>query len=505
MKRLLCLWFPDWPIQRLTIQRPELCDSLLILTESDRGREMVRYCCRQSQQIGIRAGMTLSDAQSLRALEKASIQSVDREADRHALRHLAIWCERYSPCVGLEDVDPPQSLLLDVTGVCALFSGEQPLAEQILRELARWQLSVRVAIADTIGAAWAAARFLAKPGQPVLISTGQLDPVFALPVAGLRLGRPLIDKLHKLGLQTIHQVLRLDRSSLKARFGNDLLLRIEQLTGERGELMTPCRPAPVWEVRRGLEIGTTDFQIVEQMALSLLRDLIERLQTRHLGVSELCSRFLTEDRAVHEISIPLREATADLRHLGELLRLKLERLTLNSALVGIHLKAEAVSPLKWQELHLFAEESRHQARQLTVLLDRLSNRLGPQAVVYAIPGTDPIPERTLEFLPVAQSPHPSPVKADPPLPLDRPLCLLPEPQPIEVWAVVPDGPPSALFLDGSRTTIRQCFGPERIESGWWRGSSIRRDYYRVETQDGQHFWLFRRIPDQTWFLHGKAF
>jgi protein ImuB len=405
----------------------------------------------------------------------------------------------------LEEAKHPQCLLLDATGVFPLFSGEQPLTDLILRELAERRLSVRVAIADTIGSAWAAARFLTNAG-PAIIPAGQPDAILALPVKALRHSPPLIEKHHKLGLKTIQQVQRLDRSALKARFGSDILLRMQQLTGECRELITPCRPAPLWEVRRDLESGTSDFQVAEQLCLAVLQDLIRMLQTRHLGASELCCRLLTEDRGHHEFSLRLREATADVRHLGELLRLKLEQVTLGSALVGIHLKAEASAPLKWHELQLFAEESRQQARQLTVLLDRLSNRLGPEAVVHALPRPDPIPERALEFVPVSQTPPASMAAAGQPLlPLDRPLCLLPEPEPIQVLAIVPEGPPSVLFWEGSRKVIAKCFGPERIESGWWRGASIRRDYYRVETQEGQQFWLFRRIFDQTWFLHGKAF
>ncbi len=506
-KRLLCLWFPDWPIQRLIAGGPELGKDLILLTETAGGRELVRFCCGNAQKLGIRPGMMLSEAQS-RLGSKASVflKPLDRPADRQALEQLAIWCERFSPAVGLEDSEHPQSLLLNVTGVAALFAGEEPLVEQIVRELAEQKFSVRVAIGDTIAAAWAAARFLATDQRPAILPAGQFDPIRALPVEGLRLGPPLISKLYKLGLRSIGQVLQLERSALKARFGKDLLIRIEQLTGEREELITPCRPAPAWEIRRDLEIGTAHFQSIEQLSLALLRELLERLQTRHLGICELCYRLLMEDRTAQELALRLREATADARHLGELLRLKWERLKLNSPVVGIYLKAETVAPLKWQELLLFAEESRQQVRQLLRLLDRLSHRLGPDAVVYAVPGSDPIPERAVEFRPVSNASEFLPSKAcQSLLPLDRPLCLLPEPQPIDVMAVVPDGPPSAVFLEGSRKVITQCWGPERIESGWWRGPSIRRDYYRIETQEGGRYWIFRQIPEQTWFLHGKTF
>ena len=517
MKRLLCLWFPDWPIQRLIADLPEPREDLRWLTEKIRGRDLVRFCCEASRKIGVRPGMTLSDAQSLVRSQTVFLQPLDKAADRQGLKQLALWCERYSPCVGLEEADLPQCLLLDVTGVAALFSGERPLAEQILRELAEepWSArprserrpwSVRLAIANTLGAAWAAAHFLAEAREPAILPPGDLEPVFSLPVEGLRLPPALVAKLHKLGLKTIGQVLRLEKSALKARFGNEILIRLEQLTGDRRELITPCRPLPVWEVRRDLEIGIAHFETVEQLSLALLRELLDLLQARHLGTSELCCRFHLEDRTLKDLIIRLREATADARHLEELVRLKLERLKLRSPVRGIHLWAETVAPLKWQELWLFAEESRQEARQLSVLLDRLSNRLGPEAVVYAVPASDPIPEHSLEFLPVSQNPEISSAGPLPPLlPLDRPLCLLVQPEPIEVLAVIPEGPPSAVFLNGSRKKIIQCWGPERIESGWWRGSSTRRDYYRIETQEGQRLWLFRRIPDQKWFLHGATF
>jgi protein ImuB len=50
--------------------------------------------------------------------------------------------------------------------------------------------------------------------------------------------------------------------------------------------------------------------------------------------------------------------------------------------------------------------------------------------------------------------------------------------------------------------IVQAYGPERIETAWWRGPTVRRDYYVVETDSGERFWLFRRLRDGSWFLHG---
>ncbi len=174
-KRLLCLWFPDWPIQRLIAGGLELGENLILLTETAGGRELVRFCCGNSRKLGIRPGMMLSEAQS-RLCSKASVflKPVDRPADRQALEQLAIWCERFSPAVGLEDSNPPQGLLLNVTGVAALFAGEQPLGEQIV---ASW-LSGNFPCGSQSGTpsdrAWAAVHFLATDLQPAILPAGSI-------------------------------------------------------------------------------------------------------------------------------------------------------------------------------------------------------------------------------------------------------------------------------------------------------------------------------------------
>jgi hypothetical protein len=85
----------------------------------------------------------------------------------------------------------------------------------------------------------------------------------------------------------------------------------------------------------------------------------------------------------------------------------------------------------------------------------------------------------------------------------RPLQVWPIPLPIHVLAVFPAGTPCKFLWLGKEYTVRDCWGPERIETGWWRGCDIHRDYYIVETHLGTRLWLFREHKDQRWFLHGS--
>jgi protein ImuB len=84
----------------------------------------------------------------------------------------------------------------------------------------------------------------------------------------------------------------------------------------------------------------------------------------------------------------------------------------------------------------------------------------------------------------------------------RPPRLFDSPVSVEAVSLLPDGPPVRFFWQKKIYQVARCWGPERIETGWWLGRHVRRDYFRVETSTGSRFWLFRQADDGRWFLHG---
>jgi protein ImuB len=86
--------------------------------------------------------------------------------------------------------------------------------------------------------------------------------------------------------------------------------------------------------------------------------------------------------------------------------------------------------------------------------------------------------------------------------MTRPIHLMNSPQTVAVVSVYPGGSPRRIFWDDRDHLVDRAWGPERIETGWWRGEDVRRDYYVVETTRGERFWLFRDLGDGSWFLHG---
>lgn len=506
-QRILCLWFPDWALQRRIAVRPELDRCLFLLTEPRQRGEFVRSCNRLAQQRGVRVGMPVSEARTFaRAHDRFIVEAVQPPQDRQALLGLALRCERFSFRIGLEDADQPESILMDVTGIASFFSGEQALAAELSRVLASRRYEGRIAISETIGSAWAAAHCLAGPQQPLVIPAGELQRLEPLPVRGLRLNDATVAKLHRLGIQSIGQASVLERAALVRRFGTEVVTRLDQLRGQRPEAITPCHPLPTYRVERNLEEGLWHPAAVEQLWLLLLRQLLDLLHAKRLGTRHLECRFALEDQAAQSLSLRLCEATNDLRHLAELLRLQQERQRLSAAVVGLCMEALDVAPLDASQQELFDRDAPRQARQYASLLNRLSSRLGEEAVLVPWLLPDPIPERAVRMYGVSDAiaavPTTFPARFHG---LDRPTALFPEPRPIEVIAMVPEGPPAVVFWQERRFDIAHWSEPERIESGWWDGESVCRDYYWLETTAGQWLWVFRRLQDHRWFWHGEFF
>jgi protein ImuB len=164
---------------------------------------------------------------------------------------------------------------------------------------------------------------------------------------------------------------------------------------------------------------------------------------------------------------------------------------------------------------LFAGGEQEAERQLALLIDRCSSRLGADAVLRAELTADPLPERAVTYVRSTKyevrstkrknrlRPSPFVLRPSSFVLSTRPLALYSPPLSLDVVSVVPDGPPISFHFAGQRHTVVAKQGPERIETGWWRGRSIRRDYWRVEITSGQRYWLFRNLPDGKWHLHGE--
>jgi protein ImuB len=555
MRRILCLHLPNWPIQRLLAERPALDprQPLVLFARDGRQRQLVVACNRAAAGHGVRRLMPLPEADALIApREKHYAFPWDEAADLAALARLAEHCERFSPLVGWQTAtqgdarrshaperrpNAPERastacdfLLLDVTGIGVLFGGEEALARAVLEEFSLLTLlsfngepkatvsqrsayafgytlnepSPCVAVADTVGAAWALA--VATPEKapaPIVLPPGDTAALANLPLACLRLPAETLDLLKQLGLTQLDQLLQLPRSSLTSRFGERLLWRLDQLLGAAQETIIPHRPPPEFSAERCLEFPAESRGLIEQVIHELIHELTPALAERQRGAVDLTCRLDAAPGRPALLRVGLFRPSADPHHLWDLLRMQLEQTALSGPVGRFTLAAPLTAPLENRQRQLFAGNTDEAARQGELLIDRLSSRLGADAVLKPRLMADPVPERSVRCQPAVETRKRAGNFPSPPAPLHRPLLLASPPIELEVLALAPNGPPASFRWAGEQHIVAHYFGPERIESGWFRGQSIRRDYYRVETKSGQRYWLFRRLPAGTWFLHGE--
>lgn len=384
---------------------------------------------------------------------------------------------------------------MNITGLESLFGSEQSLLDRVARALARRGFTARLAIASTVGAAWAMAHYGQSPST-VSIATGLAD-LANLPVEALRLSAATVELLTRLGIKRIDQLLKLPRESLAARFDSELLRRLDQASGLAPEAIVPHRPPPEISFRQQLEYPLAQRDRVEAILTSLMQQVTQALASRQQGTMSLECELTCQAGEALCFEIGLFRASALPRHLMELLRMRLERLTLPGPVIAVRLSALRTVRLQSRQGELFADP-RDDPHSLACLIDRLSSRLGRQRVLRASLVADSQPEYAYRYEPLAGEKIRRPEKRCN-IPL-RPMLLEPRPVPLAAISVAPDGPPVRFRFRGRQESVQQSWGPERIQTGWWRGNYIRRDYYRVETDSGNHLWLFRQKG--KWFLHG---
>lgn len=505
--------------------------------------------------------MPLAEAQGLSATS-THFELHQPSADELALRELAEWCQRFSPSIGLEEAKFPECLLLDVSGSAHLFGGEQALAEQLAQELRARQLLVCVALADTLGAAWAVAhyhRLATDPTGPaqagpdrsrsaiLVIPTGRQESILApLPIEALRLPEPAVQTLHELAIQRVEQLLALPRASLPSRLGPGVLLRLDQACGRVPEWI-PCeQPLPAAVAEWWFEVPVAHRGTIETVLRRLVASVVDQLAPRQHGVQRLQIRLVDVNREEISFSMGCVRPSASVPRLMELVLVRLEQIRIAAEVSLLEVRATLTVRLENRQESLFPEAGHRDFLELALLQDRLSARLGDDAVLWPRLHPDVQPETAFRWEPVVgeksqeartaaafqkqqgttrrkpsqRKPSPSRGKSaeipgDAPWTEDggpdffaaRPLCLKPEPLPLEIVRTplasgVGHGPPIHFLWDGRVQRVIRSWGPERIQTGWWRRPLIQRDYYRVETESGQRFWLFQNLCQGTWFLHG---
>jgi protein ImuB len=525
-QRLLCLWLrrlsTDRVVRRrLATSREAALTAPLAISGKRGNAELLVAIDDAAERRGLHIGIALAQARAMHPT--LDVVPEDADADATLLESIADWCLRYTPLVAC---DTPDGLLLDITGCTHLYGGENELVVDLAGRLERAGFAFSLAIAGTIGAAWAAAHH----GTAASYANGDERKIlYPLPLTALRLPSSTVASLARVGLKRIGDIIDLPRSPLTARFGAGLLQQLDRALGREHEPLTPRLPvAPYVAERRFHEpIGREEDVLgtVEKLAARLAF----ALERRGDGARRIELTLFRTDGEVRRLaagtSRPLRDPPAIRALFAERLAALADALDPGFGFDMARLSVIVAESCPPEQIGIGnAEDSAEMDR----LVDRLSARLGASRVRRLIAQDSHIPEIAAVSVPAQAAAfddgwaafrrHRTEAELAP-----RPLRLLARPEPIEAIAEVPDGPPLRFRWRRALHEVIAAEGPERIEGPWWgepgEQSSFAsfeksaRDYFRVEDQMGLRFWLFRAglyrdfvpgtSPPPSWFVHGS--
>lgn len=374
-------------------------------------------------------------------------------------------------------------------------------------------------------------------------------PFDELPIESLRLDIETVAKLHRLGIRSINSLQGLPRTSLTSRFGSRLLDRIDQCLDARQE------PISVRSIGEPVEI-CLDFEhpifVLEELQTVLdecIVQLCRKLESIGHGAWRLVVRLGLEVSTMqvqessrrtipsHMIQLGLFQSSDEPKHLLWLIQGCLERnppqLSKNLGIKQILVQAPWTSPMRWKQNALFDCQTLKYRDEAAKLIDGLAARLGRNQVVGLGLIQDPIPERQTKFKPLTgmrndgsqqstqrklrNKPIQDYQQSSSVVPASegvwaRPSQLLGNPLRIDVQCDSAGTPTLArLSVESSKKdsptagpmqAILEAIGPERIESSWWSGPTVRRSYYRIGLDSGTWWWVYQDLTTKQWYLHG---
>ncbi len=495
---------------------------------------------------GLRPGQPLRDARAI--CPALQTTPSDPEGEAAFLRLLRRWAGKFSPWVSEE---PPASLIVDLSGCAHLFGGEAALVAQVESDCAELGLSVRIGLADTVGAAWALARYAGqgagssrsgdaidqearatrskagrrhwtKGGAAPVVRDGVSQgariaalghtraAIGALPVVALRLAPEACEALSRVGLRRIEDLWGMPRAALARRFGVDVTRRLDQALGVVPEPVSPARPPNVFALRISFPDPIGLPEDIEAGLDRLLPRLGEKLRTAGRGARRLRWELLRADQTRQVFELGLARPSDDPARMRPLLLQKLSAVAPGYGIDLMRLEADQTEPLmpRAHKGHFEAADEvsarigAHTA--LDDLIGTLGARVGLEAITRWHPAESHIPEKSALTLAaawsgVSETPWPS-VNGT------RPLTLY-VPEPVHA----PDTPavPMRFRWRGQDHELRGAAGPERIAPEWWLDDpnwrSGVRDYWRAETVSGKRLWLFYAhggLRMSGWFCQG---
>ena len=544
-RRIVSLWLPHWPIERLMRHMPGAvpADRPFALVESGAHGLAITAINTRAARDGVRVGTSLADARA--ALPDLLSRPAEPARDQRSLLKLTRWLGRYGPA---RNRDGNDGIWIDVSGVAHLFGGEDRLLSDLCGRLSGFGITAHAGLAGTLGAAHALARFITNHVSVIAPPDQERTALAALPIEGLRLAPDTVVLLKRLGLRRTGQLYDVPRAALERRFHAEhaakskarnrasgaapdqaeaVLMRLDQALGLRPEPLLPLGALPALGVRRTWGEPLTSAETLDGEIAGLVEELCDALNVQALGVRQIHLTLYRADGTIANVQAGFSSAQCEAAHMIRLLREKLSALDAGFGIDMAVLDGHGAERMSAHQTTLDTQAGAARNSASTLLIDRLSNRLGSKSIYSPGSRASHIPERAHCRQPPGgtkpESAQTSPQQRPTPS-ARRPVFLLEPPEPMTVMAEVPEGIPKHFVWRRVRHRVVKGEGPERITPEWWRtlgaaapegntaqpNTAPARDYYHLENETGSCFWVFRAGLYQSadpqkpprWFVHG---
>ncbi len=408
------------------------------------------------------------------------------------LVRLAMLAQRFTPKVSLV---PPDGLLLEIKGSVRLYGGLAALYRRFREDCTAGGAQPHLALAPTALAALAGAR----SGRTfrVLEEARLISALAPLSVTVLRWPTPLIERLQRIGVRTLGEVLRLPRAGFARRFGVEPLATLDRLVGRGADLRASFKTPEQFCARHSFLYELESLESIVRALGSLIEKLAGFLRRRQCGITRLECRLTHAHAPATVCVLELVAPAADAQRLTALLSERMSGLVLPEPVRAAELSCAELVPFDHQVGALWqpGEHGGGACPESADLIERLRVRLGAEAVHGLAVAASHRPEAASIRAPIRPAGRARKAAAMPPWGrMRRPLWLLESPEPLTENDGLPRrGGPLQLTSE-----------PERIESGWWdAGGEAVRDYYHAVDARGVRLWIYReREPPHRWFLHG---
>ena len=488
-------------------------------------RTTVLLASLPAQALGVHGGSKRATALAL--APDLIIVERDTVREQQALQQVACWALQFTPSVCLHSSDnqganrlqrslPRAGLLLEIEPSLHLFGGLEKLLTQIKLGMHGLGFTTQIACAPTAHGAWLSATQLlaTQADRLIALDSAQLNSRLAsLPIDCLDSAYPHRETLDSIGVRSIHDLLQLPRAGLARRFGSPLLAEIERAQGLIADPKVWFEAPQTFSAKLELLADVENAQALLFGARRLLLQLTGWLNAIHGAVRSFQLQALHDDQAATCLSIRLTDASRDLERLTILLREKLDITQLPAPVNTLVLVCDQITSLAAPNQELFPSVASAK-ESLARLVERLQTRLGREQIVRLQVAADHRPEAAYQLETIdevgslagtvaltTRAARGARTHANTQLfvaSLPRPLWLLPKPIAISERNNRP-------FWQGAMNLLA---GPERIESGWWDGALIQRDYFIAEDEHNALYWIYReRLGSadrrEGWFIQGR--